>query len=105
VLPALAQELINWWIGGWRISSTCAGPDAARRCCSTRAVRYLTTLVLIGICPRAAFGNSPWKSNNVAGKVMSWVVFERAAQISRLTGFGEDEELVRWHAVAEVIHA
>jgi hypothetical protein len=32
----------NWWTGGWRRSSTCAGPDTARRCCSTRAVRYST---------------------------------------------------------------
>ena len=36
---------------------------------------------------------------------MSWVALEKAAQISRLTGFGEDEELVRWHAAAEAIHA
>ena len=36
---------------------------------------------------------------------MSWVVLERAEQISRLTGFGEAEELVHWHAVAEAIHA
>lgn len=35
------------------------------------------------------------EAHYVAGKVMSWVVLERAAQISRLTGFGEDEELVR----------
>ena len=45
------------------------------------------------------------EAHYVAGKVMSWVVLERAAQISRLTGFGEDEELVRWRAVAEAIHA
>ena len=32
----------NWWTGGWRRSSICAGPDAARRCCSTRAARYST---------------------------------------------------------------
>jgi hypothetical protein len=32
----------KWWIGGWRSSSICAGPDAAHRCCSTRAVRYST---------------------------------------------------------------
>src|ERR1700759_4094643 len=36
---------------------------------------------------------------------MSWVVLERAAQLSLLTGFGEEEELVRWHAAAETIHA
>ena len=45
------------------------------------------------------------EAHYVAGKVMSWVVLERAAQISRLTGFGEDEELTRWRAVAEAIHA
>jgi GH15 family glucan-1,4-alpha-glucosidase len=45
------------------------------------------------------------EAHYVAGKVMSWVVLERAAQISRLTGFGEDEELVRCQAVAEAIHA
>jgi GH15 family glucan-1,4-alpha-glucosidase len=41
------------------------------------------------------------EAHYVAGKVMSRVVLERAAQISRLTGFSEDEELVCWHAVAE----
>ncbi len=45
------------------------------------------------------------EAHYVAGKVMSWVVLERAAQISRLTGFGEDEELTLWSAVAEAIHA
>ncbi len=45
------------------------------------------------------------EAHYVAGKVMSWVVLERAAQISRVTGFGEDEELGRWRAVAEAIHA
>ena len=32
----------NWWTGGWRRSNICAGPNAARKCCSTRAVRYST---------------------------------------------------------------
>jgi len=45
------------------------------------------------------------EAHYVAGKVMSWVVLERAAQISRLTGFGKHEELVRWRSVAEAIHA
>ena len=45
------------------------------------------------------------EAHYVASKVMSWVVLERAAQISRFTGFGEEEELVRWHAAAEAIHA
>ena len=45
------------------------------------------------------------EAHYVAGKVMCWVVLERAAQISRLAGFGEEEELVRWHAVAEIINA
>src|SRR5260370_23919088 len=31
-----------WWTGGWRRSSICAGPNAVRRYCSTRAVRYST---------------------------------------------------------------
>ena len=35
------------------------------------------------------------EAHYVAGKVMSWVVLERVAQISRLTGFGEGEELAR----------
>jgi GH15 family glucan-1,4-alpha-glucosidase len=45
------------------------------------------------------------EAHYVAGKVTSWVVLERAAQISRLTGFSEDEELARWRVVAEAIHA
>jgi hypothetical protein len=39
---AWSRRWTNWWTGGWRRSSTCAGPDTARRCCSTRAVRYST---------------------------------------------------------------
>ncbi|MBV9298675.1 MAG: glycoside hydrolase family 15 protein, partial [Verrucomicrobia bacterium] len=41
----------------------------------------------------------------VAGKVMSWVVLERAAQIARLTGHGEDEEIADWSTTAQAIHA
>ena len=70
-------------------------------CCDAR----LTTLALIGICPESGIWELSVEAHCVAGKVMSWVVLERAAQISRLTGFGDDEELVRWHAVAEAIHA
>jgi Glycosyl hydrolases family 15 len=53
---------------------------------------------------RRSRGELPVEAHYVAGKVMSWVVLERAEQISRLTGFGEAEELVHWHAVAEAIH-
>jgi GH15 family glucan-1,4-alpha-glucosidase len=45
------------------------------------------------------------EAHYVAGKIMSWVVLERAAQISRLTGFGDDEGLSRWCAVARKVHA
>ena len=41
----------------------------------------------------------------VVSKVMSWVVLERAAQIARLTGRGEDSEIRRWSAVAKATHA
>jgi hypothetical protein len=36
------HPLYNWWTGGWRRSSICAGRNAVRRCCSTRDVRYST---------------------------------------------------------------
>ena len=38
-IPAGVQDWTNSWTGGWRRSSICVGPDAARRCCSTRVVR------------------------------------------------------------------
>ena len=45
------------------------------------------------------------QAHYVAGKVMSWVVLERAAQISRLTGYGEEQEIAAWTATAKTIHA
>ena len=41
----------------------------------------------------------------VPGKVMSWVVLERASQIARLTGQNEDEEIAGWSTTAKAIRA
>jgi hypothetical protein len=38
-VESTVDQLVDWRMDR---SSTCAGPDAARRCCSTRAVRYST---------------------------------------------------------------
>jgi GH15 family glucan-1,4-alpha-glucosidase len=45
------------------------------------------------------------QAHYVAGRVMSWVVLERAAQIARITGHGEEEEIAGWTATAQTIHA
>jgi GH15 family glucan-1,4-alpha-glucosidase len=45
------------------------------------------------------------KADYVASKVLSWVVLERTIRIANLTGRGIDEDLDRWRAVANVIHA
>ena len=45
------------------------------------------------------------EAHYVASKAMCWVVLERALQIARLTGRGEDGEIRRWSSAAKAIHA
>ena len=67
-----------------------------------RAVNYICGYWHL---PESGVWELPVEAHYVASKVMSWVVLERAAQIARLTGRGEDEEMAHWGAVAKAIHA
>jgi GH15 family glucan-1,4-alpha-glucosidase len=55
--------------------------------------------------PESGIWELPVEAHYVAGKVMSWVVLNQAEGIARRTGHGQQEELARWRAAADAIHA